>query len=378
MALILDPKPYLLYETADMIYMAVNHLSTLTVRDRMCRSLRGNYEDNWYRRLGRLQEIQEECCRDLDMENEMIQHFFRQIENGCTSEYTHLAYVITRSFACFQSHSLEGEARALKEKWKDIQAKGCKIWEGNSRGINVFPVEQGQSARSISEQIYALKYPAELRLELLNAFLNYDAEIDRLVELLRPYAQRLERCLEAEPWLMDSTVEYWRRVFETTSPEAYLGSDRFFDSELPMLEQRRVCFQLIRCGEIFGSHYDENNGPNGSLFVFGSAVLAECSRFYAGANRDWVLSALRSISDKTKFEIISRLSREPSYCQKLADELDCHTGNISRNLTSLWKDGFLVRREGESRIYYETDRERLATFLREVYDLLSGDLPTDE
>lgn len=40
MELILDPKPYLLYETADMIYSAVHHMSTLTVRDRMSRNHR--------------------------------------------------------------------------------------------------------------------------------------------------------------------------------------------------------------------------------------------------------------------------------------------------------------------------------------------------
>jgi len=105
--------------------------------------------------------------------------------------------------------------------------------------------------------------------------------------------------------------------------------------------------------------------------------LKESRARLGGDNVDWVLSTLRSISDRNKFELLRKLSREESYCQKLAEELDCHPGNVSRNLTTLWKEGFLIRKEGESRIYYKTDSERIASFFQEIQGLLTGKVSCD-
>lgn len=374
MELYLDPKPYLLYETVSMVFSYVNNISILSVRDRMSREHRGQYDDNWYRRLGRLQEIMEDCCRDLDQDDETIQRLFQQRSTDCTSEYTYLAAVMTISFMQYQEHDLHGEIQTLKENWRRLQAEGYRVSENGAYGLNFSPLKPEERQWKLKQQIYKLKYPAELRLELLNIFLDYEAELDQLEEVLQPYARRLHEHLETEPWLMDTTAAYWRKQFETTTPGEFASNKNIYDDDFPALTHQRVCFSLMNCAQIQFAVPGEENEPGHGLFVFGCAILQECILYHGGQDLDWVLSTLRSISDRNKFEILRRLSKEQSYGQKLADELDCHTGNVSRNLTTLWKEGFLIRKEGENRVYYETDPKRLAAFLREVYDLLTGEV----
>lgn len=381
MALIIDPKPYLLYETVAMVFSHLNDVSVLEMRDKMSKKFRGCYDDTWYRKLGRLQEIRDDCCRDLDPEAETVQHFFRPMSTGCSSRHIFLAEVMTTSFMMFQQPDLDGEAQALKEYWLQLQQTGYLLSEGGTGGLSFKRLEPGESCLKLNQQIYGLKYPSELRLELMNTFLNFECEIDLLVELLRPYAVRLEACLQAEPWLMDSTVAYWREVFKTVMPEDHIGREEAFRADFPSgfpeLKERRICFLLMSCMKIYYSAHKGDKEPGHGIFIFGSAILKESRARLGGDNVDWVLSTLRSISDRNKFELLRKLSREESYCQKLAEELGCHPGNVSRNLTTLWKEGFLIRKEGESRIYYKTDSERIASFFQEIQGLLTGKVSCD-
>lgn len=370
MELILDPQPFLLYETVSMIYSYVNDVSILSARDRISRAHRGCYDDTWFRKLGRLQEILEDCCKDLDVDDETVQHFFRQMSTGLSSDYIYLAAIITVSFMRLEKHDLDGEIRTLKDNWKRLQEEGYKLSELGAGGLGILPLEPGEQHQQLSRQVYELKYPAELRLEILNALMDYDAELDRLAELLRPYAQRLEAHLQVEPWLMDSTVAYWKRQFEATTPDEFFRSRSLVDLKIPALNENRICFSLIDCVQIHISY--GIGAPDSGLFYFGCATLAESFLHHGDENVDWILSALRSLCDKNRFELIRRLSREQNYCQKLAEDLGCHPGNVSRNLTSLWKEGFLIRKEGENRVYYETDTDRIESFLQQVLFLLTG------
>lgn len=372
MELILDPKPYLLHETVAMVYSYVNDISILSARDRMNRSDKISHEDVWYKRLTRLQEILEVCCDGLERENETVQHFFRHMETGRTCTYAFLAGALTDAFMQFKVSDFDGEIQALKDNWKQLQADGFRLSESGGRsGLSVSPLLPGESFLPLQEQIYSLEYPAELRLELLTALLSYEKELDRLADFLRPYAQRLQAHLEAEPWLMDTTVAYWREQFTQITPEEFFQKRANIQEKILIMAHRRVCFSLMDCDNVAVVLHGEEEGTGYGLFILGCAALCGFWIMDGSENLERILSKIRSISDRNKFEILRRLSRQESYCQKLADELACNTGNISRNLTTLWKDGFLIRKEGENRVYYETDAKQLAAFFKKVYVILA-------
>ena len=77
METMLDQRPYLLYETIEMIYKYVNHISFLKLRDKWKRRYAEGYDKTWEQRLECLQTIMEKCCAGLNPEDGDIQFFFR-------------------------------------------------------------------------------------------------------------------------------------------------------------------------------------------------------------------------------------------------------------------------------------------------------------
>ncbi len=85
-----------------------------------------------------------------------------------------------------------------------------------------------------------------------------------------------------------------------------------------------------------------------------------------GGSVERTCAILRSISDKSKFEVLQRLGVERSYCQKLAEDMNINPGHMSRILMSLFQYGFLTREQEQSRYYYTTDQESISAFLTGV------------
>ncbi len=61
-------------------------------------------------------------------------------------------------------------------------------------------------------------------MEILQMLTHYDAFLDTLVELIRPYALRLQALLEQESWLLDTTAAYWQEQFHGTSLPSWFSS----------------------------------------------------------------------------------------------------------------------------------------------------------
>lgn len=370
MKLILDRKPYLLYETVGMLVKYVNRISFLEIRDTMQRLYRGCFDEVWNRRLECLQTITDEVCGDLNREDEEIQYFFSRREVGNNRDATTMARVMTTSFLQYLDHSLEGETQVLKTTWEQMQSVGFRLY-GSLSGIAFGPLQPGEKRQSLFRQIYGLGFQGDFAMEVLNVLEDYSGNLDRLVRLIAPYARRLEERLAAQPWLMESIAAYWQEQFQEMPPEKFLGDSKVGYREPPVNSERRVCFSLMDCTELHWETADSILHPERSLFVFGSVIIAECSRRMYSEDLDWICAAFRTLGDKSKMELLMRLAEGRSYCQQLAEEARCNTGNMSRNLTALAGNGFLKQEREQSRTYYTTDLDGISRFFREVEDLFA-------
>lgn len=370
MKLILDRKPYLLYETVGMLVKYFNRVSFLEIRDTMQRLYRGCFNQTWYDRLVCLQTVMEEICADLNREDEEIQYFFSRREVGSNRDATTMARVMTTSFLQYQDHSLEGEAQVLKDTWKYMQTVGFHLY-GSLAGVSFGPLQPGEERQSLFHQVYRLGFQGDFAMEVLNVLEDYPGNLDRLVRLIAPYAGRLEKKLAEHPWLMESIAAYWEPQFQTMSPEQFLSDSKVGYQALPERAERRVCFSLMDCTELHWETAESILHPDRGLFVFGSVIIAECSRRMYSEDLDWICAAFRTLGDKSKMDLLMRLAEGRSYCQQLAEEARCNTGNMSRNLTALAGNGFLKQEREQSRTYYTTDLDGISRFFREVEDLFA-------
>lgn len=368
MGTILDTKPYLLYETVGMLVKYVNRISMLEVRDVMLHLYRNYVDISWRQRLECLQEIIQEVCKDVNREAPEVQYFFARREPGPGRDATTLARVMTIPFQEWRDHTLEGEVRVLKASWRQLQERGFCL-AGGIPGVTFLPLPPGEKQESLFRQVYRLGFSSDFAMEVVSVLEDYEAALDRLTELILPYSQRLEQKLRENPWLMESLGEYWSVKFRSMVPEAFLEGTKM---DLPPSGEveRQICFCLMDAAE-FHSETGEavlHNGRN--LFVFGSALVAECSRRMYGEDLDEVCAAFRALADKTKLSLLMRLSEGRSYCQQLAEETRSNTGNMSRSLAALTRHGFLRQEQEQFRTYYTTDIDGIVQFFRKVQDLL--------
>ena len=75
-------------------------------------------------------------------------------------------------------------------------------------------------------------------------------------------------------------------------------------------------------------------------------------------------------SDRSKFEILRRISRSSSYCQELAREMNLTTATISRHMGLLLDAGLVRARRGENRIYYDLNRDAVTNLCDVVCGVL--------
>ena len=83
-----------------------------------------------------------------------------------------------------------------------------------------------------------------------------------------------------------------------------------------------------------------------------------------------ICNLLKVISDRSKFEILRRISRSSSYCQELAREMNLTTATISRHMGLLLDAGLVRARRGENRIYYDLNREAITNLCDVVCNVL--------
>ena len=83
-----------------------------------------------------------------------------------------------------------------------------------------------------------------------------------------------------------------------------------------------------------------------------------------------ICNLLKVISDRSKFEILRRISRSSSYCQELAREMNLTTATISRHMGLLLDAGLVRARRGENRIYYDLNRDAVTNLCDVVCGVL--------
>lgn len=369
MGIIIDTKPYLLYETIGMLVKYINRISMLDVQQTIQPFYKGGMGEIWNRRLECLQEMVDQVCQDVDREDAEFQYFFSRREIGKGNGETTLALMMTWPFCEHGDHTLEGEAQLLKDSWRKIQAKGYRLRSGMF-GLSFLPREADQPQPSLFRQVYDLGLVGDFAMEILNVLQDFDSQMDRLVRLIAPYGRRLEEKLQENAWLTESLGEYWHQQFQNMTPEEFWVSSTVDRKPLPIHPQRRVCFSLFLSTVLECEVEDSLLHPGESHFVFGSAIVVGCAQRMFGRDLDHMSAAFRVLGDRNRLKLLLRLAEGRGYCQQLALDAQCNTGNMSRNLTALSKCGFLKQEQEQSRTYYTTDLAGIKKLFRGFVELL--------
>lgn len=83
-----------------------------------------------------------------------------------------------------------------------------------------------------------------------------------------------------------------------------------------------------------------------------------------------VIRTMKLLSDKSKFEILCRLNKEPAYGNQLAKEMNLTAATISHHMSTLIAEGLVTIQMVEKKVYYQQDKEKLKKILERSWELL--------
>lgn len=82
------------------------------------------------------------------------------------------------------------------------------------------------------------------------------------------------------------------------------------------------------------------------------------------SNEEKLLGILKAVADKTRFQILKRVSDRPYFVQELADDLDLSAATVSHHLSILMQTGLVILRVDGTRAYYGFSNPQYDNFIK--------------
>lgn len=181
-------KPYILFETVEMLYRFVNGISFRSLLSLRLAAEDTAEGDRMVRQVEQLQEILEETCRGLDPQSPALRRFFARVDTSDKQEGTCLARLLTFSFFTLKETDFWKNVEEIRTNWRYLQEKGAWI---QSYSIMSLEFSFGEDCPGdFLDQVCALELPPEFQLNLCRALRSFDKSLDELANLIYPIAQR--------------------------------------------------------------------------------------------------------------------------------------------------------------------------------------------
>lgn len=211
----------------------------------------------------------------------------------------------------------------------------CHLWKGKKEAVDALVYDTAdykEGLIGLAKEIY------------------YNDEFGRVVDsLANTYKQSSEdiqrRLLEKSP--LDLAFEIKGKVFSCRQSFA------------------RYCFIpsfFLRDGNI--ASWDE------TTFIFFYGVKA--GRIVDHEETEKVLSIFKSLSDKTRLQILQYLKDKPAYGKQLAEELKLSTATISRHLDQLRSMNLIIEEKSNNFKYFRLNPQEIDRLLEVIEKFLSA------
>ncbi len=357
-------KPYMLYETVEMLYKFVNGISFRSLLTLRMAAEDSRENEQTVRQLEQLQIILEKTCMGLDAHDPALRQFFGRVDTNDKQEGTCLARMLIFSFFTLREADFWKNVEAIRANRQYLQKKGAWIQSYSIMGIN-FAYGEGCPG-NVLDQVCTLNLPAEFQLSLCRALMSFDKTLDELASLIYPIAQKLEENLHEADWLLDKKVDYWRN--SPVSPLDYL-SDTVGQQVIDGDDEHTVV-AVFAMNHNFLLFKNSDLAEKQNYLYIGSGTSIKTQRRDPNLTYEMLSMTLKALCDKKRLEILVRLNKDRAYSQELAEAMEMDPSNMSRSLSLLCSYGFLKQEREAKKIFYQTDHDAVHHFLQQLEKVL--------
>lgn len=351
-------EPFLLYETMGMVARYYTKNSFVKTAEVLTAKYGGLMTQSQISELNSNAMLAEQftnvVCADLDLESPDVRFFFKPFETGRPNEINCVARILLLSLMGLSHTGFDEQIEETKKRWHNIKKDGIEIIEFTNSGISLTSA-QGRDVPTLFEQLYALQYPHEAKMDAFRVLDNFDYYIDKLADVLRPYSERLKEGMSRLAPIYAAAAEYWDYSFKQMSREQFLELVRI-DPDSERFHEISVASSMFFFNEIaYGYDILPDSDNEATTIFIGVAVYPEFTKGYSEQRADRLAEIMKSFADPVKLDILARLSSNPDYCLNISQQMGINAGNTSRHLTVLYDCGLLLKERHSGRTYYSTD-----------------------
>ncbi len=191
---------------------------------------------------------------------------------------------------------------------------------------------------------------SEIKLEILFGCFNYEKMLVALLEAIELVAA------EIEPLLAD-----FYDLTEATIGEFEMRKDFFYDY---VKEATGIVIAATNCDEIYvypsvllrGFSVDVSSSDPAALIVIIDFRIIEIVKMSEILRASSGIEALRTLVEKTKFEIISAIAKKPMYGSEIAELLGLTSATVSHHVNDLLRNNLIAVDVQKRRAYYSPNR----------------------
>lgn len=198
------------------------------------------------------------------------------------------------------------------------------------------------------------------------------ALLEKAIEVIHHFQTELNE-------LTDAFCKYWTCSLEKCSITAFLSQNESLEfPENPLgfyIRPSVICPNVISM-QLNMSEID-NPSDKPDYFKFGILFGEDFHIKTAYDNKDdthetYITQALKLLSDKSKFEILSYIRDKYAYGSELAKHLNLTTATVSHHMSALLASGLVRLKRVDNRVYYTSNKDALEEILHYCEHILTG------
>ena len=360
MQLKLFREPFQLYETLGMVCMYYTKRSFNKIAENLIEKfgelLSQDQIDELRSNAMIIDQFTYDVCSDLDLDSPDVKFFFKPFDTGRPDEVNCVAKVCVLSFRKLTDTDFDKQIEETKKRWRDLREEGVEVIDFSGAGIS-FACTNGKPVPNLFEQLYSMQYPHDAKMDAFRVLDNFDYYMDKLADILRPYANRLREGMPRLLPIYKQTADMWERSFSQMTSNQLLDLIRVDPAN--MITPSTVAATSLFFFNEIGFGYEPGTSDNISTMYFGAGIYPEFTKGHTEKRADKLAEIMKSFTDPIKIEILSRLFHDPDYCLNIAQKMELNAGNMSRHLTTLYENGMLLKERRNLRTYYSTDLQSI-------------------
>ena len=333
-------KPAILYETIEAIYQRVNGITfSQKKRDILLKygqKLSGPERNRIELLCSHLSGLVEEVCGELP-ESPQLTYYFQRWDTESKWQNMCLAKLMIYSF--------------LDIRIADFQEA----------------LDRTRTA-ALGDQLEQIPIEEQYRWKIYKILCRFPEAFQELSEHLYPVALRMEAAMESFLPLAQESYDHWEQYFQSHSFPDLLEQLTNQEVEADGLDTY-INLSMLAANDMIYT-YGTLEGKDFRQVYIGVLINESFRVDRVQMTDEAICNLLKVISDRSKFEILRRISRSSSYCQELAREMNLTTATISRHMGLLLDAGLVRARRGENRIYYDLNRDAVTNLCDVVCGVL--------